>query len=105
MPTAKQTIDWYDENAERYANNLKKGASSPHHAYYEKPAIYALLPDLKSKNALSLGCGSGEDSAYLKKQGAIRSAGIDISKGLIEIAKKEHPDCEFIQGDMEKLPF
>lgn len=105
MSTAKQTVDWYDENAERYATSLKEAANSPYHAYYEKPAIYALLPDLQGKTVLSLGCGSGEDSGYLKKQGAARSVGMDISKGLIAIAKKDHPECEFVVGDMEQLPF
>jgi ubiquinone/menaquinone biosynthesis C-methylase UbiE len=105
MSTAQQTTDWYDKNAELYAAHVKDPSKSPYHAYYEKPAIYSLLPDLKGKNIISLGCGSGEDSAYLKKQGASRSVGIDISKGLIGIAKKEYPECEFIVGDMEDLLF
>jgi len=105
MRTPQQTIDWYDENAELYAGNVKDAAKSPYHAYYEKPAIYALLPNLQRKSILSLGCGSGEDSSYLKRQLASRSVGIDISKKLIKIAKREYPECEFVVGDMEKLPF
>lgn len=105
MTTSKQTIDWYDANAEEYAASLKGEKASPYHVYYEKPAIFGLLPDLNSKSVLSLGCGSGIDSHSLKKKGASRSVGIDISKKLIEIAKREYPDCEFIVGDMEKLPF
>lgn len=105
MSTDQKTIDWYDDNAERYAEHVKDGQNSPYHAHYEKPAIYSLLPDLHGKAVLSMGCGSGEDSSYLKKQGAEKSVGIDISKGLIEIAKKEHLECEFVVGDIEKLPF
>jgi ubiquinone/menaquinone biosynthesis C-methylase UbiE len=105
MSTSQQTIDWYDENAELYAANVKNAAKSPYHAHYEKPAIYSLLPDLEGKSVISLGCGSGEDSSYLKKLGAARSVGIDISKGLIETARREHPECEFVVGDMEDLPF
>ncbi len=63
------------------------------------------MPDLRGKNTLSLGCGSGEDAQYLKDKGASRSVGIDISKGLLKIAEETHPDCKFIEGDMEKLPF
>jgi len=105
MSTDQKTINWYDDNAESYAEHVKDGKNSPYHAYYEKPAIYSLLPDLHGKAVLSMGCGSGEDSSYLKKQGAEKSVGIDISKGLIEIAKKEHPECEFVVGDIEQLPF
>ncbi len=103
MPTSKQTIDWYDDNADVYAASLKNASASPYHAYYEKPAIYSLLPNLKGKKVLSLGCGSGEDVNYLKKRGAIRSMGVDISENLIRIAKKQYPESEFIRGDMEKL--
>jgi ubiquinone/menaquinone biosynthesis C-methylase UbiE len=105
MPTDKQTIDWYERNAKKYAVSLKIAANSPYHAYYEKPAIYSLLPNLNAKNTLSLGCGSGEDVSYLKKQGATRSVGIDISAELLKIARSNHRDCDFIQVDMENLPF
>jgi len=105
MPTAQQTIDWYDEHAEEYAASLKGNEASPYHIYYEKPATFGLLPDLRGKSVLSLGCGSGMDSHSLKRQGASRSVGIDLSKKLIQIAKLEHPDCEFVVGNMEQLPF
>ncbi len=105
MPTAKETIDWYDNNADEFTAHIQDPAASPYHAYYEKPAIYAELPDLKTKSVISLGCGSGEDTQYLKSQGASKSIGIDISQKLIDIAKKNHPDCAFHVMDMEHLDF
>lgn len=105
MSTDKKSIEWYDENAEAYTAHVRDKSDSIYHSLYEKPAMYGMLPDLHGKRVLSLGCGSGEDSEHLKKQGATESIGIDISTGLIEIAQKSYPECTFEVMDMEKLPF
>jgi SAM-dependent methyltransferase len=105
VSTTKRTIDWYNENADGYAKHVNNPEDSIYHAYYEKPAIRAELPDIKGKAVLSLGCGSGVDSAYLKQKGAKESIGIDISEKLVEIARNTHPDCEFFVMDMETLDF
>ena len=103
MSTNNSTIKWYNEHAKDYTAHVRNASNSVYHAYYEKPAMYALVPDVNGKRVLSLGCGSGEDSQYLKSLGAINSVGVDISKGLIDIAKKSYPDCEFSVMDMEHL--
>lgn len=103
MSTDQETISWYDQHADEYQNSL--GANSIYHSLYEKPAIYAELPDLHHKTVLSLGCGSGEDSNYLKMQGSLKSVGVDISAGLIKLAQKTYPDCQFSVMDIEKLEF
>lgn len=69
MPTDKRTIDWYDRNSQWYAEHLHADAGKYHFAL-EKPAMYGELPELARRAVLSLGCGPGEDSAYLKRQGA-----------------------------------
>lgn len=105
MSTDKLSKEFYRKNAEFYAAHVRDPKNSVYHAYYEKPAMYSLLPDLKGKMALSLGCGSGEDSTYLKKQGALESIGIDLSPELISIAEKSYPESKFKVMDMEKLDF
>lgn len=105
MSTDKNTIKWYNENASRYTEHVRNDGDSIYHAYYEKPAMRGLLPELKNKTVLSIGCGSGEDVVYMAKQGAHRSVGIDISKQLIEIANESYPECEFHVMDQEKLTF
>lgn len=67
--------------------------------------MYSLVPGIKGKRVLSLGCGSGEDSYYLKSMGAAESIGIDISNNLIQIATASYPDCVFRQMNMESLSF
>lgn len=105
MSTSKKTLDWYNSNADAYAAHVRNPQDSIYHAYYEKPAIRAEIPNIKGKAVLSLGCGSGEDVQYLKEQGANQATGIDITSKLIEIARRDYPQCEFQVMDMQKLTF
>lgn len=105
MSTAKKTRDWYKKHASEYAAHVRNKSESIYHSYYEKPAIRGELPGINGKATLSLGCGSGEDAQYLKTKGALRSVGVDITQELIDIAKRNYPDCEFRVMDIESLDF
>lgn len=105
MSTDDYSKEYYKNNAQKYTDHVRNPKDSVYHAYYEKPAMYALLPDLNGIDVLSIGCGSGEDSIYLKNQGAKRSVGIDLTIELIDIAEQSYPDCEFVVMDMEQLDF
>jgi SAM-dependent methyltransferase len=105
MSIDDKSLQFYTARAKEYAAHVRNPSDSVYHAYYEKPAMYALLPDIKGKTVLSVGCGSGEDSIYLKRQGAGRSIGIDISNELIGIAKGSYPECEFHVMNMEEIDF
>lgn len=69
----------------------------------EKPALFSLAPDLEGKAVLDFGCGYAENCAEFKRLGASRVVGIDISEKMLEVAKKENTDIEFIRGDMSDL--
>ena len=70
----------------------------------EIPQIKKLLPDLKDKTILDLGCGAGGMSRYFIKQGAKRVLAIDISKNMITEAKKYKIDkIEYRVLSMDKL--
>ncbi len=71
----------------------------------EKPALFSLAPDLRDNAVLDLGCGYGENCAEFLKMGASRVTGIDISEKMLSVAVSEHPDIEFIRGDMSDLSF
>ena len=105
MSTSKNTIDWYNENADKYSDHVNSPDESPHHTYYEKPAIRAELPDLEGKKVLTLGCGNGRECRFIKDQGAEHVVGIDVSEKLIDIAKSSHDDIDFQVMGMEKLDF
>lgn len=59
---------------------------------FEKPALFSLLPDLKGKRILDLGCGYGENCMEFVKMGAAKVIGIDISKKMLEVAQQENSD-------------
>ncbi len=105
MSTDKRSIEWYNQNSERYTKHVRDPNDSIFHSQYEKPAMYNALPKLNGMAVLSLGCGSGEDCLYLFKCGAKKVIGIDISSEMIKIAKSSYPECDFKEMDMEKLDF
>jgi ubiquinone/menaquinone biosynthesis C-methylase UbiE len=105
MATDPNTIQHYNANAENYHRHVSDPGDSTFHAYYEKPAIRAELPDLSGLDVISIGCGSGVDTRWLADNGAKRAVGVDISSGLLTIAKENNPDLEFYEQDMEHLDF
>jgi len=104
MEINKKTAWSYNNYAEKWTKKMHGGGDSAHR-YLEKPAMYKKLPNLKNKLVLCIGCGSGEECNYIKSLGVKRIVGIDISKKLIDYAKKNYPDIEFYVMDMEKLDF
>jgi len=71
----------------------------------EQPAIKSLLPDLKGKRILDLGCGYGESCSYFIEKGAQKVVGIDISKKMLEVARKEnsHENIEYLEKSMDDI--
>lgn len=94
----------YDEYAETWAQRIRSGENITHE-YLEKPAMNAALPDIKDKDVLCVGCGTGEECRSLKDKGARRVLGIDVSRGLIDYAKKSYPDLEFETIAMQDIDF
>ncbi len=58
-------------------------------------------------SALDVACGSGKLTAELAKNAGPngRVVGLDFSPQMLEIARRDHPGIEFIEGDALKLPF
>jgi demethylmenaquinone methyltransferase / 2-methoxy-6-polyprenyl-1,4-benzoquinol methylase len=58
-------------------------------------------------SALDVACGSGKLTAELAKVGGPggRVVGLDFSPQMLEVARREHPGVEFIEGDALNLPF
>jgi len=58
----------------------------------------------KNQSLLDAGCGSGLFSSLAIKKG-VQVTGIDAAPGLLEIARLRNPDNDFLEGDLEALPF
>lgn len=93
----KDTIDWYDANAEKYAAD-SDGIT------FESTARQFLEKLNPTPKILEAGCGSGRDAITLSEFGA-KVTGLDASEGLIEVAKKKSSDIEFLVGNFLDLPF
>jgi 2-polyprenyl-3-methyl-5-hydroxy-6-metoxy-1,4-benzoquinol methylase len=63
-----------------------------------RPVILNVIGNIKDKNILDLGCGSGKYSIVFAEMGAIVT-GVDISKKQIELAQKinPHKNIDFLQ--------
>ena len=72
---------------------------------FEIPALFSMLPDLKNKRVLDLGCGFGEHCKRFIECGAKKVVGIDISEKMLEVARNENsdPNIIYINMPMEKI--
>ena len=72
---------------------------------FEIPALFSMMPDLKDKTILDLGCGFGEHCKRFVESGAKKVIGIDISEKMLEIARQENADSKitYINMPMENI--
>lgn len=54
-----------------------------------------------SGTLLHLGCGAGGYDRAFKRHFAV--TGVDISPGMLELARRRHPEIEYIEGDMRHV--
>ena len=82
---AKQNI--YD-NEEYFAYFLKNRDNEINfNDCIETPIILAMLPELKGKRVLDIGCGMGQHAKQYADMGAASVLGIDISEKMLEYAE------------------
>jgi len=62
MATHRDTIISYKKNAAKFDAHVSGSNPSPHHKYYEKPAMQSVTPDVKSMDVLCIGCGNGAET-------------------------------------------
>ncbi|MGE4552794.1 MAG: class I SAM-dependent methyltransferase [Desulfovibrionaceae bacterium] len=61
-----------------------------------------LAPDAR---ILDYGCGYGRALAELRSAGFTRLTGLDMSAGLVELGKREHPDLDLRTAGPGAIPF
>ena len=80
----KHTGSSYDAIARQYAAKVD---SQPWNAFYERPGVISLLPDVANTSVLDAGCGSGWYSQYLLERGA-RVTAFDINGDFVELTRE-----------------
>jgi ubiquinone/menaquinone biosynthesis C-methylase UbiE len=67
-----------------------------------------VLPRMRGREVIELGCGTAYFGAWLKKAGAKRVVGIDISPAQLETAREMNKEfglgLELIEGNAEQVP-
>jgi ubiquinone/menaquinone biosynthesis C-methylase UbiE len=99
MNKKSQTIDTYNKCAKSLA---KKFDSQP--ARTSDIEEVFLLINKKNPKVLELGCGSGRDALEILKR-TNNYLGIDISEGMIKLAKEKVPEGNFEVADMTIFEF
>jgi ubiquinone/menaquinone biosynthesis C-methylase UbiE len=80
--------DAYNALAEAYAAVVD---TKPHNAYYERPATLSLLPDVKGKWVLDVGCGPGVYAEWLVAHGA-QVVAFDANRKMVRLARQRLGD-------------
>src|SRR5262245_620510 len=93
----------YDAIAFEYA----QAKQQPWRVHVEWPTLQALLGDPTGHSVLDLACGAGSYSRPIKRLGARRLVGVDLSSGMIDVARRiERVDplgIEYHVGDATTL--
>lgn len=90
------TIEAYNNNAKRY---LAKFEDFPTYTKKIREFQNDYIP--KGSTILDLGCGPGTSiKTILERDSSCQCTGIDLSTEFLQIAKKNYPDCTFIEEDL-----
>jgi SAM-dependent methyltransferase len=85
------------------AAEYKRAKQQPWRMHLEYYTLFALLGGLQGKAVLDLACGEGFYTRFLKRNGAARSVGVDLSQVMIDLAREEERrqplGAEYLRGD------
>jgi ubiquinone/menaquinone biosynthesis C-methylase UbiE len=66
--------------------------------------LFAELTLAVGAEVADVGCGTGRLLPYLAGRGLL-PRGVDLSPGMVEVARREHPAFEYEVADLRELPF
>lgn len=100
---------WLDDTRTSYDTVAVSYADQVRHLLDETPeerAVMALFADLVRSSGggpvADVGCGPGRITAHLSELG-VDAFGIDLSPGMIQVARRDHPSLRFELGSMTDL--
>ncbi|MFC4652530.1 class I SAM-dependent methyltransferase [Lactococcus nasutitermitis] len=96
----QESADYYNQIAEKFDHTFDGFLSG-----FFKRFIVKHLELADAMSVLDIGCANGTLLSMLAERAKIFGTGLDISEGMVQIARKLHPDFTFQQGSAEVLPF
>ena len=96
----------YDEVAEDYASYLPdtRAEAGLDLAMIDAFAAAVTSPEDEDPQILDAGCGAGRMSRYLAERGC-DVMGVDLSPGMVAMARRHHGDLRFTVGSLTDLPY
>jgi len=98
MTWLADTATSYDTVAESYADFVSDALEKEP---YLKAALTLFATQLDGP-AVDVGCGPGHFTAYLASLG-VDASGVDLSPGMVDLARRSHPQLRFEVGSMTDL--
>lgn len=100
----KKELDgrYFGKTAKTYNRNRSTDVRDRDVLDREVQIVQQFLRNSKKGKILDVGCGTGRIFPFY---GNREIYGVDISKDMLDIAKKNHPKAHFKISDAEKLPF
>ena len=93
----------YDPIAEQY----QRSKQQPWRTFIEAYGLMQLVGDPTGRAALDVACGEGFYTRMLRRQGAAKVAGVDLSAGMVELAREQEArqglGIEYLVGDVREL--
>ena len=93
----------YDPIAEQY----KRSKQQPWRTHVEAYTLLQLMGDPHGLAVLDVACGEGYYTRLVRQRGAGRVTGLDLSAGMIELARRQEADhqlgIEYLVGDARSL--
>jgi ubiquinone/menaquinone biosynthesis C-methylase UbiE len=79
----------------------------PLRRYVEQHSVYQIFGDVSGISVLDLACGTGYYTRELRRRGAARVVGVDLSEGMIQVARSREIDqqlgVEYVVADAGAL--
>jgi ubiquinone/menaquinone biosynthesis C-methylase UbiE len=96
----KETILYYDNNAEKWVND-RGGIAKPSRWINEIEQFHTLLPE---GNILEIGVGAGKEAALLASKG-YTYAGIEPALGLLKLIQNSNPTLSLLHMNLFDMTF
>jgi 2-polyprenyl-3-methyl-5-hydroxy-6-metoxy-1,4-benzoquinol methylase len=96
-----------DTDYDRIAQQYQRAKLQPWRTHIERYTLLRLVGDVAGKAVIDLACGEGYYTRELRRQGAARVVGVDLSPAMIELAEAEEArwplGVEYRVGDVRAL--
>lgn len=96
------TRDSYDTDADAYAEQVRGLLDTNPYLRGSLQMFADLVNDAGGGAVADVGCGPGYVTRHLHDLG-LEAFGIDLSPGMIAVARRDHPDLRFEEGSMTDL--